>query len=97
HLGLVASDLSSAPPSYAVDEVYGVSLEGGGAPATIMGAPAAGAFAGGLKIGAGTLTLSSDKVAQPIVVPAGKCLTSVAAPPAGAHPVLGSVAVADCP
>ena len=38
----------------------------------------------------GTLTISSTGAPQPVVVPAGKCLTGGATPPAGAHPVLGA-------
>jgi hypothetical protein len=97
HLGLVATDLSSAPPSYALDETYSLRLDNGGAPATVSSAPATATFGGGVKVGAGTLTLASSKVAEPITVPAGKCLTGVSMPPADSHPILGALAVVDCP
>jgi hypothetical protein len=63
----------------------------------VASAPATPTFAGGIKVGPGTLTLSSSKVADPIVVPAGKCLTHNPAPAAGANPLLGGVMVVDCP
>jgi hypothetical protein len=97
HLGLVANDLSNPPPSYLVDETYSLRLDNGGAPATVLAAPATATFAGGVKVGPGTLTLSSSKVTDPITVPAGKCLTGVSMPPAGAHPILGVLMVVDCP
>jgi hypothetical protein len=59
--------------------------------------PATTTFGGGLAVGPGTLTLSSTKVAEPLTVPAGKCLTSAATVPAGAHPILGALSVVDCP
>ncbi len=96
HVGLVASELSSAPPSYLLDETYDFRLEGG-TPSAVAPVPATGTFSGGLKIGAGTLTLSSNRSAQPVVVPAGKCLTGGSMPAADAHPLLGKLAVVDCP
>ena len=98
HLGAVAADFAreNQPASYVLDEVYRVRLDNGGATATVTTVPASGTFGGGLSVDPGTLTISSSKVADPIVVPAGKCLTSVASPPAGAHPILGAFAVADC-
>jgi hypothetical protein len=99
HLGAVAADYApqSQPASYVLDETYRVRLDDGGATATIATIPASTTFGGGLQVGAGTLTISSSKVADPIVVPTGKCLVKNASPPAGAHPVLGAFAVADCP
>jgi len=96
HFGLVASEFSSPPASYVLDEDYEIRLEGS-APATVEAVAANGAFGGGLKVVAGVLTLSSNKATEPVTVPAGKCLTGGATPPAGAHPVLGKLAVADCP
>jgi hypothetical protein len=98
HLAAIATDFArgNEPPSYALDETYHVLLDNGGAAATFRSVPASGTFGGGLQIGAGTLTLSSSKVANPIVVPAGKCLVGVSNPPPGAHPILGTLSVADC-
>jgi hypothetical protein len=98
HFGAIASDYNpgSQPASYVLDETYRVRLDNGGATATISTVPASGTFGGGLSVGPGTLTISSTKVADPIVVPAGQCLVSVQNPPAGAHPVLGSIAAAAC-
>jgi hypothetical protein len=99
HLAAVAADFApdNQPPSYVLDETYRVLLDNGGAAAALGAVPATGAFSGGLKIGAGTLTISSTKAPSPIVVPAGKCLTNNPSPPAGAHPILGAFSVADCP
>jgi hypothetical protein len=99
HLAIVAADFAreSQPPSYLLDETYGVRLDAGGAAASVASVPATPSFGGGLAVGPGTLTLSSSKLAAPVVVPAGKCLTHQANPPPGAHPILGALAVVDCP
>jgi hypothetical protein len=100
HFGVIASDYaaSSQPPMYLLDEVYGIKLDGAGSGATIEAVPANGTFAGGLKVDAGTLTLSSNKAAaETVTVPAGKCLTGVSSPPPGAHPLLGAFAAVACP
>ncbi|HVX94043.1 MAG TPA: hypothetical protein VHK47_03945 [Polyangia bacterium] len=99
HFGAVANDFprESPPASYLLDETYRILLDAGGSAATVTAAPATTTFGGGLAVGPGTLTLSSSKVATPLVVPAGKCLTSAANPPADAHPILGAFAVTDCP
>jgi hypothetical protein len=98
HFAAIASDYApqSQPASYVLDETYRIRLDDGGAAATLFPVPATTTFGGGLEVGAGTLTISSSKVADPITVPAGKCLVHVANPPAGAHPILGSFSVADC-
>ena len=96
HLGLVASEYTTPPPSYLVDETYRVLLDNGGASTGVAAVPASSTFGGGIKVTAGTLTISSTGAPQPVVVPAGKCLTGGAAVPAGAHPVLGAFSVVDC-
>ena len=96
HLGLVASEYTTPPASYVLDESYGVLLDNAGAAASIAAAPATSTFGGGIKVTAGTLTISSTGAPQPIVVPTGKCLTGVSTVPAGAHPVLGAFSVVDC-
>jgi hypothetical protein len=96
HLGRVASEYTTPPASHLLEETYGVLLDNGGAPASVAAAPASATFGGGIKVTAGTLTISSTGAPQPIVVPAGKCLTGVATVPAGAHPVLGAFSVVDC-
>jgi hypothetical protein len=97
HLASVAADYTTPPPSYTLDETYGVDLDNGGASAGVAKVPATASFAGGLKVTSGTLTISSSNVPSPVVVPAGKCLTSLSGAPAGAHPLLGKLVVADCP
>ncbi|HXU03246.1 MAG TPA: hypothetical protein VN903_19905, partial [Polyangia bacterium] len=97
HLGLVASDFTTPPESYFLDETYGVRLDNGGAPVGVAAAPATSTFGGGIKVTAGTLTISSTAAPQQaVVVPTGKCLTGGATPPAGAHPILGGFQVVDC-
>ena len=44
-----------------------------------------------------TYTFSTTSTPQTVVVPAGKCLTGLSAAPAGSHPLLGKLAVVDCP
>jgi len=99
HFSAVASDFVSAPPSYFLDETYGVRLVNGSAPAAIqaVASNSAAGFAGGIKVEAGTLTISSSSVPDAVTVPTGKCLTGNPSPPAGAHPILGALSVTDCP
>ena len=94
--GAVAAEYTTPPASYYLDETYGVLLDNGGAAASVAAAPATSTFGGGIKVTAGTLTISSTGAPQPVVVPAGKCLTGGATVPAGAHPVLGAFSVVDC-
>ncbi|HMF39703.1 MAG TPA: hypothetical protein VKQ32_03355 [Polyangia bacterium] len=96
HLGVVASEYTTPPPSYVLDETYRVLLDNGGATTSVAAVPASSTFGGGVKVTAGTLTISSTAAAQPVVVPTGKCLTGGATVPAGAHPVLGAFSVVDC-
>jgi hypothetical protein len=96
HLGLVASEFTTPPPSYLLDETYRVLLENSGVAASVAAVPATATFAGGIKVTQGTLTLTSTRAPEPVVVPAGKCLSHSATVPPGAHPVLGAFSVADC-
>jgi hypothetical protein len=96
HFGAVAADYTTPPPSYVLDETYRVLLDNGGATTGIAAVPASSTFGGGIKVTAGTLTISSTGAPQPVVVPTGKCLTGGATVPAGAHPVLGAFSVVDC-
>lgn len=97
HLGVIASQLTSAPPSYELDETYRINLDGAGASAGVRAVPQTSTFGGGLAVTAGTLTFSTTSSSQPVVVPVGKCLTTLSDAPAGAHPLLGKLAVVDCP
>lgn len=79
-------------------ETYGVALLGSGSAATIETVKSTTTFGGGIKVIAGTLTLSAQSVpAQSVSVPAGKCLVSQSPAPAGSNPILGRFAVSDCP
>ena len=95
----VAADFSSAPAATIAHETYGVSLVNGGAASALDTVKSNGAFAGGVRVSAGTLTLTAASVpAETVTVPAGQCLTSVAGgAPAGKNPVLGALTVAACP
>jgi hypothetical protein len=96
HLGQVASQYTTPPASYVLEETYRVLLDNGGAATSVAAVPASSTFGGGVKVTAGTLTISSTGAAQPVVVPTGKCLTGGATVPAGGHPVLGTLSVVDC-
>jgi hypothetical protein len=63
----------------------------------VASVPATATFGGGIKITAGTLTISSTGAPQSVVVPAGRCLTGASTAAAGTHPVLGRFSVVDCP
>ena len=97
HLGVIASQLTSPPPSYELDETYDLNLDGGGAAAGLVAVPQTATFGGGIRVTAGTLTFSTTSSTQTVVVPAGKCLTGLSDAPAGTHPLLGKLAVVDCP
>lgn len=98
HFGAISTDFDAGnqPPSWALDEIYGIRLDNGGMAADVTSKPATTTFPGGLAVGHGTLTLSSNKVPEPVTVPAGQCLTSVSPVPAGAHPLLGALTAATC-
>jgi hypothetical protein len=95
----VAGELKEAPPSTIAHDTYGVKLINGGAAASVDTVKSNGAFAGGLRVSAGTLTLSAASApAEMVTVPAGMCLTSVSGgAPAGTNPLLGALAVTTCP
>jgi hypothetical protein len=80
-----------------LNESYGVKLDNGGAPARVSGVASSATFNGGVKVSAGTLTISSTGAPSPVIVPAGRCLTGLSEAPAGTHPVLGALSVVDCP
>lgn len=87
----VAGDYGTPPPSYFLDETYRIVLE---SPARkpvfeTVAETVANGFGGGLRMVAGSLTVSSGKAPSPVVVPQGKCLTSTEMAPMGSHPVLG--------
>jgi hypothetical protein len=97
HFGAVAGEFMDPPPSYVLNESYGVKLDNGGAPARLAGVPSSATFNGGVKVSAGTLTISSTGAPSPVIVPAGRCLTGLSEAPSGTHPILGALSVVDCP
>jgi hypothetical protein len=98
NLAAIAAQLKDPPAAHLLDETYGLVLVNPAGAAVVEAVKGNDTgFAGGLKVTAGTLTLSSTKVATPLVVSAGKCLTSVTTPAADAHPILGKLTAIDCP
>jgi hypothetical protein len=97
HLGVVQSELTEAPAAGTVDETYRF-LAAGAKPVRLELVPddAVTGTKGGVKLAAGTLTISSDKAPQATVtVPTGQCLVNVTPGP-GAHPVLGNLGAGAC-
>jgi len=95
----VAADFSSPPAATIAHDTYGVSLVNAGAASALDTVKSNGTFAGGVRVDAGTLTLTAASApAETVTVTAGQCLTSVAGgAPAGKNPVLGALTAAACP
>jgi len=94
----IASELASPPSAATLHDTYGIVLANGASAVAFDTVKASGTFTGGLKLVAGTLTLSAASAPDATVtVPAGKCLSSPAAAPSGANPLLGALSVSDCP
>jgi hypothetical protein len=94
----IASELSSPPSAATLHDTYGFSLTNGGATSAFDTVKASGTFTGGVKVAAGTLTVTAASApSATVTVPAGQCLSSPAAAPAGTNPVLGALLVGDCP
>ena len=93
----VAAELTD-PPAHLLDETWSLLLAGASPVVVETVKENTAGFAGGFKLVAGSLTLSSTAApAGTVSVPTGKCLSENAAPPAGAHPLLGALASVDCP
>jgi hypothetical protein len=100
HFSVIAADyaLDDQPPAYLLENTYAVKLDNGGATAKLEAVPSNGTFSGGLKIDAGTLTISSNKpTPTSISVPMGMCLTGTSTPPADADPIIGALTAVTCP
>jgi hypothetical protein len=80
--------------SFLMDETYRVAFDGTGPAAQPI--DASETFAGGLAVLGGQLSISSTAAAAPVVVPTGRCLVGDPVTD-GEHPILGALAVADCP
>jgi hypothetical protein len=94
----IASELETPPDTALLHDAYDVVLAGAGGSAVIQGVNESGTFAGGLGVVTGTLTLNAaGPPAASVVVPQGRCLTTVSPAPDGSHPFLGRLQVADCP
>ena len=78
------------------DQTYSLKFDGAQAP-TLKPYERADHTSGGIKVVAGTLTLSTNKPGvAPVTATAGQCVTSRALP-MNAHPLLGTVLVEACP
>ncbi len=100
HYSVIASDFAvdNQPPAYLLENTYAVKLDNGGATTKFEAVPTNGAFAGGLKIDAGTLTISSSNPTPTSVsVATGMCLTGTQNPPADADPIIGALTSVACP
>jgi hypothetical protein len=98
NLGAVAADFQDPPPAALTHETYRILLDGA-SPAVIEAARAddVSGFRGGLKVVAGTLSISTTGTpATTVTVPAGHCLTGQDRPPAS-HEILGTLASVSCP
>jgi hypothetical protein len=94
----IASELKSAPPAFLLHETYSALLADGTPVVveTVNGNDTG--FAGGIKMVAGSLKLStSSDAAATVSVPTGQCLTSVTMPPQGSHALLGKLTAVACP
>ncbi len=98
-LGAIASDFSSAPPMELQNETYTINFVPAGAPAAVVeAAKTTATFGGGVKVVAGTLTLSTtSSAAATVTVAAGKCLVGNDHPAMGSHAILGHLASVACP
>lgn len=94
----IASDFTTPPSETVLHDTYGVALTNGGAPFVVETVKSTATFKGGLRVVAGTLSLSATSAPdQTVTVPSGKCLSSPGAAPAGKNPLLGALFVSDCP
>jgi hypothetical protein len=96
-MGQLAGDFTGVKP-YLPDEVFNVLLGGaaGGAPVQARLLKQGNQFAG-VEVGAGNLSITTNKSSASVAVPSGKCLTRAKAPTTNAHPLLRNLAVVDCP
>lgn len=94
----VASELSAPPSAATLHDTYAIVLANGGNTTALDTVKAGGTFTGGLKVVAGTLTISAASApAETVTVPAGKCLSSPTTAAAGTNALLGALSVSDCP
>jgi hypothetical protein len=97
-LAAIASDFDEPPPAFMANETYTLLLDGATPVVVETVAGNATGFAGGFKVVAGALKLSTtSSPAATVMVPAGQCLTSNDMPADGAHELLGSLRAAACP
>jgi len=94
----VAGELRSPPSATVQHDTYGIVLANGANSSSFDTVKATGTFTGGVKVVAGTLTITAASAPDAAVtVQPGKCLSSPAAAPAGTNPLLGALTVSDCP
>ncbi|MFH0900205.1 MAG: hypothetical protein V2A73_06220 [Pseudomonadota bacterium] len=82
-------------PDFLIDETYEIKFNGTNPTAQPIEEDYATDTKGGIKIVSGTLTLSSSKAKQPVVVSAGQCLVGDPVTD-GEHALLGAFAAGTC-
>ncbi len=93
----IAAEIDETPEPYLLDEAYAVTLlPPADGPIVIEGRREAPGFAGGFKMVAGSLAITSNKTSEKVEVAAGKCLTEKDDVASGAHQLLGAFASVDC-
>lgn len=95
-MGQLANDFTGQKP-YLPDEVFNMVIGGTGAGPVHARLLKQGSQFAGVEVGAGNLSITSNKSNASVAVPSGKCLTRAKAPAANAHPLLRNLAVVDCP
>jgi hypothetical protein len=99
NLAAVQNELNN-PPKFLLDDTYSIRFvpTASSAPAVLEIIKETPTKKGGLKVAAGSLTLSaSSNPAATVTVPAGMCLVGVDEPPMDAHKLLGGLASGTCP
>ncbi len=88
------ADAGELVEDFLLNETYRIAFTGQNPTAEPFAPDTAGD--GGIRITAGTLSISSSAEAAAITVNAGQCLVENPIPAVGAHPVLGFLEVSDC-
>jgi hypothetical protein len=89
-------EIGEAAGDFLLDETLRIAFTGNQPTAEPLAPDLDSGFDGGLRVTAGTLSISSTAASEPVVVEANQCLLS-AEPAPDAHPLLGALAVGPCP
>jgi hypothetical protein len=94
----VAADYATPPSAAVANDTYGITLANGGATVKLETVPSSATFTGGVRVLAGTLTLTAASApSETKTVSAGQCLSSLSTAPAGTNALLGAVVISACP